>query len=462
MNIGIILDHPKRDLAGVVMIAHALAVRGHTTSIVPLYDQAVDIPLLGLDALIVNYARPANLSLIQAYATMGVPVFVLDTEGGILAEDGANAPDQLACYVSESGYANILSGYFFWGSRLRDAFAKSSGIAPQKLHVTGCPRFDFASPRWEAILDAPWRDYILVNANFPLVNPLFARSSEEETMTLVHAGWKVDYVAQMLSDSRKIFTGYLRTIFDLATHFPQHTFLVRPHPFENANVYRESLSALSNVIVDGRGSVLNVIRHAKCVLHLNCGTAVEATMLRRLPVSMEFLNTDHMSNHSTLPSKISLRANSYEEMCSTIENLDAATGQFSFEQNYSENILPWFHLNDGRAADRVADVMVQYGAAARSRVKPSVARSLASSRSNSSVGQRAQALLANLTGSKFSSRLREMRTASRREKRLDAKDVRLQLEKIATHAGTALPSVAHAQHPWSGLELATVRVEPIA
>lgn len=442
------------------MLAHGLAKRGVRATLIPLYDQAVDIPLVDLDALIVNYARPANFALVQGYVDMGLPVFVLDTEGGVLAEDGANAPDQLAAYIRQSGYAELLSGYLFWGSRLHQAFVAGSGMPPERLHVTGCPRFDYASRRWEGVLDFPRRDYILVNANFPLVNPRFARSPEEERATLVKAGWRPDYVAQMLADSREILRNYIETVRGLAAALPDRTFLVRPHPFENDGLYRESFAACGNVVVDGRGSVLNVIHNAACVVHLNCGTAVEATMLRRLPVSLEFLNTRHMANHSTLPSKVSLRVDSFEAALDVLRDLPAATANFDFSGNYESLIHPWFHANDGGAADRVADAVLAALGSAPRRALGGVAQSLASSRRDSRVGQRLQAALANLVGSRVTSELRAKWTASRREKALSMSTVVAQLAALAAHEGCAPAAVSIARHPWTGLALASLMVTP--
>ena len=121
MRIGLVVDHPKRDLPGAVMLGYQLARRGVSVVLVPMYEQAVDVPRLGLDALVVNYARPVNLDLMRSFAKAGLALYVLDTEGGVLAEKGGNSPSAMAEYVKASGYANILSGYFCWGSRLHDA-----------------------------------------------------------------------------------------------------------------------------------------------------------------------------------------------------------------------------------------------------------------------------------------------------------------------------------------------------
>ena len=238
MKVGFIVDHPKRDLPSGVMVAHALAKRGVETVLVPLYEQAVDVPLLGLDALVINYTRSANLDLVRCYYAMGLPVWVLDTEGGVLADDGANSPHRMAAYIRESGYGELLAGYFFWGPVLHDAFRDGSGMAKEQLHITGCPRFDYAAPRWRDVLTFPQRSYVLVNANFPLVNSLFSRSPEEEKKALIASGWQAEYVDQIIIDSHLILSGFIDTVRTLAKRCPTQQFILRPHPFENADRYR--------------------------------------------------------------------------------------------------------------------------------------------------------------------------------------------------------------------------------
>lgn len=459
MHVGIITDHPKRDLAGAVMTAAALGRRGYRASIIPLYEQAVDVPLLGLDALIVNFARPANIELVAGYRTLGLPVYVLDTEGGVLTESGANSPEKLARFVRSSGFSELLAGYLFWGSTLRDAFVRLSGLPADRLHVTGCPRFDFASPRWWDLLDFDRAGYVLVNTNFPLVNPLFVRSPEDERNALVAAGWDRDYVDQMLVDLRWILAEYLGTVRAAAARCKQTTIVVRPHPFERSSTYEEAFEGLTNVIVDGRGSVMNVIRNSRCVVHLNCGTSIEATMLRRLPLSLEFLNTPLMARHSPLPSRISFRTRSAEQLFDCIEHSEREAESFPFEANYGQYIRPWFHDNDGAAAERIVNALVADLGTFRG-PPPSIAWSLRSSRHKSRASQRLQAIAANVFGSAASAAARRAFNRVRREKRLDVEDVRLLLGRVADHEGVPVPGCHHARHPWTGTALASISVVP--
>ena len=242
MRIGLVVDHPKRDLPGAVMLGYQLARRGASVVLVPMYEQAVDVPRLGLDALVVNYARPVNLDLMRSFAKAGLALYVLDTEGGVLAEKGGNSPPAMAAHVKDSGYADILAGYFFWGSRLYDAFLAAGTMPPEQLHLTGCPRFDFAASRWRALLDGEPRGYLLVNANFPLVNSRFTGKPGGEREAMVRSGWNGDYVDRFIADLKQVFTNYLSGIERLAAARPDRKILVRPHPFESEDVYRNALS----------------------------------------------------------------------------------------------------------------------------------------------------------------------------------------------------------------------------
>jgi surface carbohydrate biosynthesis protein len=461
MRVGFIVDHPKRDLPGGIMVAHALAKRGVDTVLIPLYEQAVDVPLLGLDALVINYTRPANIELVQGYHAMGLPVWVLDTEGGVLADDGANSPDRMASYVRDSGYGALLAGYFFWGPVLHRAFVKGSGMASERLHITGCPRFDFAAPRWREVLTYDRTRYILVNANFPLVNSLFSRSPEGEKNALIASGWQPEYVDQIIADSRLILAKFIDTVRALAIRFPSQSFIVRPHPFENADLYRAEFSKQANIIVDGVGSVLNVIHNSIGVIHLNCGTSIEAVLLGKTPLSMEFLNTPHMSSHSSLPSRVSQPVSSLEELTQEVASLVAGAGVFDFADRHAQIIEPWFYLNDGCAADRIADVLLANLRKPRKIANWSSIRiSLESSRRHSSWGQRLQTLAANVVGSYFSSRLRTFFQPVRREKQLDTDFISRSLASLARHEDVAAPYAGAARHPLTRLHLSSILITP--
>jgi hypothetical protein len=97
--IGLIVDHPKRDLAGLVLIAHHLASLKLRSALVPMYQQGIDVPLLNASPVLVNYARENNRAILQGYVRQRRSVAVHDAEGGVLSNSGARSPENWARYT---------------------------------------------------------------------------------------------------------------------------------------------------------------------------------------------------------------------------------------------------------------------------------------------------------------------------------------------------------------------------
>jgi surface carbohydrate biosynthesis protein len=460
LSLGYIVDHPKRDLPGAVQFARAAIARRCEAYIIPLYDQAFDIPLLALDAVVVNFARPANLDVVQAYRSMGLPVYVMDTEGGNHTVAGSNTPVRLAQQLRERDFSQLLSGYFFWGSALRDVFAEHCGMQADRLIATGCPRFDYASPRWQPVLRKPEQGYVLVNSNYPLINPRFSGSLAAEREAMVAVGWEGGYVDRLIDELKAAFKNFTESVARLARDLPELRFVYRPHPFENIDFYKERFVDFLNVRVDGSGDALTAISNARCVLHLNCATAIEATMLRTLPISLEYLNTPTLLNHAPLPSRISKQAHSYEEALAWLRDTEAAAASFAFESVHERYVYPWFHHNDGGASDRIVDALLQQVEPRHG--KELVLKSMAASRPNPRLGQRLQGVTANLLGSLAASRLRARFNTARRDKQLDTTLIAQSLQALSWVSDEPMAMVSHAQHPWTGLPLASVHCRPPA
>lgn len=459
MRIGLVVDHPKRDLPGAVMLGYQLARRGVSVALVPMYEQAVDVPRLGLDALVVNYARPVNLDLMRSFAKAGLALYVLDTEGGVLAEKGGNSPPAMAANIKDSGYADILAGYFFWGSRLHDAFLAAGTMKREQLHLTGCPRFDFAAPRWRTLLDGEPRGYLLVNANFPLVNSRFTGKPGGEREAMVRSGWDGAYVDRFITDLKQVFAKYLAEIDRLAAARPDRSILVRPHPFESEDVYRNALSRHANVVIDGTGSVLDRIRNAAAVIHLNCGTAVESVLLGKLPLQLEYLNTPTTAGHAGLPARVSRKVGSFDELLGAIDQIERETASFDFAGVHAADIEAFFHLNDGQAAERVADVLTHATVSRRPFV--SLLATVRGTREKPSFGQIIKGTASAALGSAVTERLRSQINPARRDKRIALSIVQPLLGRIAAHdqASTSQFTARRAYCATAGLPLASIAIE---
>jgi surface carbohydrate biosynthesis protein len=286
-HVCLIVDNPLRDLEGLVLLGWQLAANGAAVTLVPMYEQGFDVPALRPDLVLVNYTRPNNADLIRSYKRAGILVGVLDTEG-----IGGKNPDQFAEMVKSAGCTDLVDLYCVWGHAQRAAFLRHHTVPANLVHATGCPRYDFCATPWRTALPKPSvaSGYVLINTNFPVVNPRFSRSSSDEQDAMVQAGFSRDFARQFIVDAEQAYRSVLDMSIKLAKHFADVQFVLRPHPFENIASY-DALAGLPNVHVRQDGTSLEWISGARLLIHQNCSTAIEATMLGVEPLSMEWFNT---------------------------------------------------------------------------------------------------------------------------------------------------------------------------
>ena len=401
----LIVDNPLRDLDGLVLLAATLARRGVRSALVPMYEQGFDIPALQPDVVVANYVRANNRDLVARYRDLGSRIVVLDSEGAA----GRSAQDY-ARLVARMEPGALVDDYCVWGRSRYDALLATNALPRARVHLTGCPRYDFCAEPWSAALPATSvpAGFILVNTNFPLPNPRFAANAEEERRTLQRTWADQAYVDAVYRDARAAFEGMLRSIEALAQRFRSTPVVVRPHPFESNTPY-EKLRHPGNLQVRQEGTSLQWIHASSVLVHQNCTTALEAAMLGREPLSLEWLSTDALRLPG--PSAVSHAMASQDELQDTLERL-MADGTLPVSARLSaarkDAIEEFFLTNDGCAAERVADVIVAALArpAARSSPVRRAARSVVVDLARDVVGYRALQGLRRRTGGDLETRRR--------------------------------------------------------
>ena len=220
-----------------------------------------------------------------------------------------------------------------------------------------------------------------------------------------------------------------------------------------------TLARHPNVTVDGAGSVLDMIQNAAAVIHLNCGTAVEAVLLGKLPVELNYLHTPTTAGHALLPARVSRAANSFDELVDIVDHLREETAKFDFAGIHAANIEAFFYRNDGMAAERVAEVLTGTNRTPRPFV--SLSNVIRGTRPNPSAGQIAKGLASLVFGSALTERLRARFDPARRDKRIEPSVIAGLLERIAIHDGRepSLFTVNRARCAKTGLPLASIAIE---
>lgn len=360
-KIALIVDNPRRDLRGLTLVAYHLAKNDAEVLLVPMYAQRYDLPLLDVDTIVVNYARTNNQYLLKLYRKLSRKVVVLDTEGGVLSEHGLDSPVEWADHLVRTGINKLVDLYLFWGEKVYSVFHRKSVLHANSMEVTGCPRYDICRPPWNSVLnrDLIERDnYVLINMNFSAINPRFTESAQSEKKIFKDQGWDEEYIDNYFMHLSELFSNYLAVIHQISKLLPKIKFLIRPHPFEDEKFYIREFSHATNVVIKAEGDIFDALYGASTVLHLNCGTAVDARRMGKVPVSLEFLNNDYLKRHTPLPSEVSYKVYSMNELVNVL-NDKGKLHDADDDSIANEIIKPWFFHSDGLASLRVADAIIK-------------------------------------------------------------------------------------------------------
>ena len=356
-KVAIIVDNPLRDLDGLALVAWCLAKKGIESYLVPMYEQIPAILSICPDFVLTNYLRESNKHLVKAYSDSGITVGVLDTEGGVFTDIDAKFTN----YVKNSWPENV-DKYFVWGAKQYESLLKNKVFPEHKVVITGCPRYDYCVEPFKDTLSQNRHysiPYILVNTAFPVIFPKF-QTAEEEIITLKSVGHSDNEIREMIRQAYHIWAEIIHLIAEISKHYKRLNIVVRPHPFEDKNIYQYALNDLSNVEVIQQGTSLSWIKHAKLVLHRNCSTAIESCFMGVEPVSIEWPSANYYDGR--LPREVSHQAATKEEL---FRYIDSSLNGNNIEPTQklldvrNKHIKDWFYRIDGMAYHRVADSILE-------------------------------------------------------------------------------------------------------
>ena len=438
-QIGLVVDHPLRDLDGMCLLAQILSESGVGVVLLPFYTQHSDLPNVDLDLIVLNYARPANRAVIDAAAARGIGLCVLDTEGGLIPQEGPTSASGIAAFLHESGLDKALSLYLFWGDHLRDAMLALTDLPAERAIVTGCPRFDLTRSQ----PDARSRR-VLVNTNFPVVNSAHTNGADIDDKALKSVGFSAPQVARLAASVNVVMERMIDTVIALAKARPEREFVVRPHPFERAEPYVTAFANLSNIEVERLGTAMEALSASDCLLHVNCTTAIEASLCAVPPISLDFINEPELRAMAKLPSEISHSARSLEQALAWIDHPERLLPGVRLDR-----IAPYFGPLDSKSAQRTANALLE---------TPKMAPVLDHTQSIS-WRTRVTAVLGATIGSVAVEKLRCLLAPARAEKGFDARMVRAKLDRIARDRGTT-PAKIEQSRSALGLPIMAIKVSP--
>ena len=174
-------------------------------------------------------------------------------------------------------------------------------------------------------------DFILVNTNFNHVNAFGAdinlfkpvkKIGDKARFGRAARGMSREYAQGLWDHKKAVFAQFRKLIPELEQAFPDHTIVVRPHPTENSQVYKDIAARCSRVKVSNEGNVVPWLMASKALIHNGCTTAVEAFAMNIPAISYRAaVNEEYDNGFYRLPNGLSHECFNFEELEQTLARI---------------------------------------------------------------------------------------------------------------------------------------------
>lgn len=212
--------------------------------------------------------------------------------------------------------------FFAWGDNQARAVVEKAPEAKDKIRCVGNPRIDMLRNPYRNIyaedvnrLRSTYGDYILFNTNFSIVNSMLG--TQQEFMSFKKRG-KIrtkedeDRYWQHYEHKRAIFKAMGNLIGTVSEWYPDKRIIVRPHPSEDHETWRQITNPHQNADVVFEGTVIPWLMAADVLIHNGCTTAVEAYFLETPAIAYRPVVKE--GYELELPNSVSIPAGSDDEV----------------------------------------------------------------------------------------------------------------------------------------------------
>jgi len=285
------VENQVRELDPKLLLAAVAAHRGFSTIIGNLREVDLRIASFPTSVYLCKSMTERNRHVFDILIRLGHQIVTWDEEALV------HLPDEI--YYSRRLSPDVLSQLshlFAWGEENAALWRRYPGMPPSlPIHVTGNPRSDLLRPELQPFYEEEaaeirrrYGKFILVNTNFNHVNAFYARQNlfveriagMPQRFGKAGVGMTMEFAEALRDQKQGMFEAFQAMIPALDNAFPDHTIIVRPHPTESPDVYKEIAAKCRRVRVTNEGNVVSWLMAATGLVHNGCTTGVEAFAMR--------------------------------------------------------------------------------------------------------------------------------------------------------------------------------------
>jgi len=364
VNIHIIVEVAVRELEARLLLGLVAAERGHEVvlgAFDPVADEAMFVPGVFHDKSI---TRGQELDRQTALARAGWCVTSQDEEHGLLQSDFRLFMERR---FEPQAVANVAA-IFTWGPHDTAALQFGHPTQSHRFIMSGSPRADLWRPEFAAyhlalpLPAAPDGPFVLFANNFNHhlgINHFstMLRDKRGKYFDGFHDELEALWFDEMVAQAERL-PHAVAAIRAVALADPSRAVIVRPHPTESEEYWRDLIGPLANVRVTRQGPIGRWIRAAQAVVHIGDTTGFEVAVAGVPLVSFEpergvAVDLDHVTE------RLGWRARSADEVADLVERAGRQGAYMTDEARRArdEGLLAGrFAAVDGRlAVDRIVD-----------------------------------------------------------------------------------------------------------
>ena len=239
---------------------------------------------------------------------------------------------------------NLVDSFFAWGKVQERVVGSRISGSENKICCTGNPRFDLLrhpfrnifSPQAEAIRKRHG-PFILIDTSFSRYNHFHGRDFVVRTMKeqgRLQSPEDEAFLVRWADYHGEMYRHFLAMSKRLSHSFPEVSIIIRPHPSESLETWKNETRMLSNVKVIQEGSAAPWIMASKVMIHNGCTTGVEAYVLEQpvlcyCPIASETYDSE-------LPNALGRKADSLDVLTALVQ--EAMSSPSGFRNRSEENI----------------------------------------------------------------------------------------------------------------------------
>ena len=188
-----------------------------------------------------------------------------------------------------------------WGKWQRGYYLQKGAPNPDHVCVTGHPRFELCKSNYAGIyakeaglLREKFGRYVLLNANFSCVTHNLGLSQVFSSGLYYHPEdpeLRHRFVEQW-AYQMQVVQEFVRLVHRFVDKFPEISMIVRPHPDDSLDFFKNVFKGLRNVHILREGTVFPWILGSELLIHDGCTTAIEAFLAEKPVMSFTPVRSD--------------------------------------------------------------------------------------------------------------------------------------------------------------------------